>query len=82
MNFATLSDLAATGQLEGRRVRLLEDVGSFMAKGSIGIVRTVRKSEPRATVRYLSPPDRPWFYQEIESLFAKLELVGHDEEPK
>jgi hypothetical protein len=77
---ATLSDLAGLGLLVGWRVRLLEDVGRWMKAGSVGLVIDVRSSEPRATVRYvLHGAEPPWKYQEIESPFAKLELVGEDE---
>jgi hypothetical protein len=76
----TLSDLAALGRLEGHRVRLLEDVGSFVAKGATGLVLSVRSDCPRALVRYLSAPDVPWRYQDVESPFCKLALV--DDGPK
>jgi len=78
----TIADLAATGRLQGRRVRILEDVGSFVGKGAVGLVLEVRSSEPKATVRYLARPDVPWRYQEVESPFCTLELVGGDEDPK
>jgi hypothetical protein len=69
---ATLSDLAGLGLLEGRRVRLREDVGSWVRAGIVGVVLEVRSSEPRAIVCY---PESVL----IESPFAKLELVGEDE---
>ena len=82
MNHATLADLASLSLLEGRRVRLLEDVGSFVAKGAVGLVTSVRSGERRATVRYLAGAHVPWRYQDVESPFSKLELVDGDHEPK
>jgi hypothetical protein len=75
MRFQTLSDLASTGELEGRCVRLLEDVGSFVAKGTVGTVMSVRSDEPRATVHYVmircGGRERA---QDVESPFSLLEL--------
>ena len=76
---ATMADLASLGLLEGRRVRLLEDVGLFVRKGAVGLVTDVRSDCPRATVHY--PTDHPWG-QSVESPFWKLELLVEDEATK
>jgi hypothetical protein len=77
----TLSDLAATGQLEGRRVALLEDVGCFVPKGTVGTVGWVSTCERKATVHYVIPGRcGPFATMTVESPFCKLELADTPKE--
>lgn len=77
----TLSDLAGLDELEGRRVRLLEDVGCWVPKGTVGTVGWVATCEPKATAHYVIPGRcGPFTTMTVESPFCKLELADTPKE--
>lgn len=74
----TISDLARSGRLAGRRVRFLaDDIPTWVPKGTIGIVKYVSE-EPRVIVDFERtdlPEQSVWRHIDLETRLSCVELV-------